>query len=294
MNIETARELHVNPLEVLELAQQLMTKLGVEASPQTDPNGYIEQLSKIDPRSQLQEEAQANDQDLEEQQKEKMSRQAMQARVQGGAPIKLASLVMSTADDLGLTIEKYPFDDFAQGVDAILVTSGAASAIKDRTDFAVDEGPDVPIYISGGPRSSTKYDAPFLISEGQDPEDFNTQADIATFVAERHDDERVQASISRIEVADNYDVIREFATKHPEIASFALATTGLYVPSVTAIKGSIISEFRGSIEARVYADSSDPAKVAARSPEIYLSEVIKTAVDNVRHKQALIRRRIKK
>lgn len=274
MNLEYFRELQTEPLEVAEIAQPLMSELGVDITMAEDPEQYIEQVIKTDPRYR-------NSKGVER----SISRQDVQNKAHLMTDDLLVSSVMNTADALGITVPKYPFDEFTKSVDAILVTSGVASAIEERTIFATEDIDEAPIFVVGGNRKSNQSDREYLEARDLDPELYKTEADLANLVVEkyrRYSSADINSFKPRTINPDNLDVIREFVLRNPEIGKLAIVTTALYVPFTSADKGTVEAEFGGNLEARVYAGESDPMKVRARTPDVYRSEIAKTLVSFAR------------
>lgn len=282
MNLEYFRELQTEPIEVAEIAQPLMSELGVDITMAEDPEQYIEQVRMTDPRY-------VNSKG----EKRSISRQDVQTKAHLMTDDLLVSSVMNTADALGITVKKYPFDEFSKSVDAILVTSGVASTIEERTFFATEDIGEAPIFVVGGNRKTNQSDRVYLEAHDLDPDLYETEADLANLVVEkyrRYSSAVINSFKPRTVNPDNLDVIREFVLRNPEIGKLAIVTTALYVPFTSADKGTVVAEFGGNLEARVYAGESEPSKVSARTPDVYRSEIAKTLVSFARMHMAQQRR----
>ena len=286
MSLEKYRELHSQPLAVAEIAQPLMSELGVSVTMDQDTELYMEQVRKTDPRYA--------DSKGEER---SISRQDVQTKAHSMTDDLLISSLMNTADSLGLTAKKYLFDEFAQSADAVLVTSGVARAIDERTMFAVKHAEGKPVFVVGGSRKTNISDKEYLEARDLDPDYYESESDIAKLVADKYrrfSHNEINTFEPRTRKPDNLDVIREFVLRNPAVGRLAIVTTALYVPFTSGDIGAVDAEFGADIEARAYADESMPSKVRARKPDVYRSEVAKTLVSFARMHKAQSRRGVKK
>lgn len=284
MTIQTLRHRFEQPEHAVAIAGPLLAQLGVVTSLQDNPNQFILEVQMTDPRYV---DNKGN--------KRAISRQDVQNRAHTMTPDELVGEVLSVADYLGVRHAAYPFDMSGLESDAVLVTGGVLTALEDRADFAVGSVQNKPIYIVGGNRLLSDPELARIEEKyAKNPKDYKTEADAANLVAEEVREktgEEVLPFSPRTIKPDNYETIREFLLRHPDISRLAVITTALYVP-FTSYDGLSVAKELGikTSDVSVYAGESKPEAVAKRTVDTYRSEVMKTLVSAARAYQAKQRR----
>ncbi len=267
-SIEILRNLHADPVDYAAALGPYVYKLGVDADIQREPNQYLEQVRAIDPRF-LDESGLPRVNSL--------SRQELAAR--DGENSQIDPILAWHARLVGVMDGNYRFDDMHSQADAVLVTGGVMSAIRDRTQFAMGSDVDVPIYVSGSPRKHNDTEAEQLRALGLTPEDHPTESELAQLVlttlqAESGSDERLRLFPANAKF--NAAMIQKFLEEHPALRKLSVITTDHYVPFTAMDAGRAITELGRGAEARVYADLPDPEKQKARTNKIYLTEITRS------------------
>ena len=256
-----------DPRELISVAAPLAFELGVDADYDTEPSLYIEQVRAIDPRYRNTKGEQRS-----------ISRQDVAERAHLMTDDLLAPAVMTTAEAMGITTPAYPFDEFSKTVNAVLVTGGVLSAMRERVDFAKTSGIRM-IDLVGSDRPVQKAELEQLEQEGHNPTDFKSEYELSALVAAQLE---VGMFAPNTINPDNLDVIREYVLGHKAIGRLAVVTTALYVPFTKTDSGVVAAALREPVTIDVYAAESDPTKVAARKVDVYRSEIARTLVGAVR------------
>lgn len=254
-----------DPLRMMEVAAPLLHELGLNADYTIDTESYIEEVRSLDPRYR---DSRGNARAI--------SRQDVTNRSHLMTDDMMVPAIMHTADNLGILVPAYPFDDFALTAEAVVVTGGTLNALRERTLFGVTAQKEH-TFVVGGSRPVTKAELAQLEAEDKDPTAYKTEGDLAVLVAEELD------CIPYIPITknpDNLDVVREFALSR-KYGNIALVTTALYVPFTTSDKGVVEAAVPG-FAANVYAGPSNPDTVAKRTVDTYRSEIMRTLVGAAR------------
>ena len=270
-----------NPLEAYEAARALTETFGVEASMADNPALYREQIRPLNPRYRDSRGDSRN-----------ISRQQLQDRAHPVTNELYANAVMGVCERLGLLETTHPFDEFAECcVDAIVVTGGVYSALKQRTAFAMTDKERTPIYIIGGSRIADQNEIDALEEDGLRRDTHVQESDLARAVVSSYydSDRHIYVFEPRHTRPDNLIALREFAITHPRIQAIAAVTTALYVP-FTSYDGEVVRQEYGT-EIQVYAGESTPEAVAKRTLNIYQSEMVKTLDSAARLQEELLRRK---
>ena len=272
MSHEKYTGLFLNPLQAEQISRPLIHELGVEVHMSDDPDLFIQQVKRVDPRYVDSRGEPRN-----------ISRYDVTNKAHLMTSGALAVAVFVTAEQLGMQEESYPFDEFAEDADAVLVTGGQFGAYETRTNFAAN-GPAARIFVAGGGRELAKPDFDAMAKRGIPANELKLESDAAKLFASdlRQRGIKSEAFIPSASKPDNFIMLHEFALLHPEVKKLAVVTTGHYVTFTSYDIGAVRAILGNLFNARAYAGISDPEAVKKRTPDTYRTEIAKTLASGAR------------